>query len=325
MNDRSFLGTKVIDSAELKTSVLGFWTFRKDNYFPGALPTSLEREHFKILQKQKYVISLKSDGTRYMLMLYKNKIYFIDRNFNFYERDLSFSKSLANDPDQCNFLIDGELIKDHSGKLIYLAHDCICAYSRSVRHLPLTDRYEYLRSIISGLNQESREQESQQTIELRLKKFYLFNEFSKDLITNSDHPIDGLILTPVNVEIGNQEQNTLFKFKENHTVDFKLVDENEYYNGYATINKTVPFKMMAVHKNNHVFKRLLTLNCPGFQSGDIVEFAINTKYNVYDPIKIRRDKDYPNSRRVVDKTNFNAKENITLDELIELFKEISSM
>ncbi len=71
-----------------------------------------------------------------------------------------------------------------------------------------------------------------------------------------------------------------------------------------------------------IFLENLNKNCPEFENGDIVECEYNEMDEVFIPIKIRHDKTHPNSKYTVKKTLGNIKENITIEELIELSENI---
>ncbi|KAK8806834.1 hypothetical protein WA588_005634 [Blastocystis sp. NMH] len=54
------------------------------SFFPGSQPVSMDRENVKYLSKLKYCVCEKTDGVRYMLLIWKNRFYFIDRKFEFH-------------------------------------------------------------------------------------------------------------------------------------------------------------------------------------------------------------------------------------------------
>ena len=325
-----FLMEKIVNESminELKNTVLGFWPYRKDNSFPGPLPISIEREHFTQITKNKYVISLKSDGTRYMFMLYNGCSYLIDRSFIFYKVNVKFNDTIYGlSNESCGLLLDGEMIEmaktddknDDKNETVmtYLVHDCVCIFSRSVKTLPLTERYECIKIALQYLL------ESDFTI--KNKKYYLTNEITKEIIDTADHKTDGLIIMPIYAEIGNQGQNTLFKLKQIHTVDFKIVEKPTEYEAYVYCQYSPNnLKLYAsTKKTNPVFKKLLDKYCPDFKSGDIVECIYNDRYKCFDPFKIRKDKDRPNNVNTANKTMLNAQEGISVQELLTIMNSV---
>lgn len=299
---------------ELKSAVLGFWPNRKTNYFPGPLPVSIERKNFATLKKYPYVISLKSDGVRFFLMLNNNISYIVDRQFNFYIVSVKFHDTIygANN-DGCGLILDGEMIIKND-KLCYNVHDCVCIFSRDHSQEQLPTRYEAINTAINLCDS------SQSDFEIKKKEFYNYSDFNEKLLSDSDHKIDGIILTPVNKEIGTEKQPTLFKWKFHHTVDFQIIEENDEYFSYVIYNQRL-IKYASVKKSNEVFRKQLLQNCPDFKSGSIVECLVNLKDERFDPIILRNDKCHPNSKKTVDNTIKNAKEDITLDEILQLLRE----
>jgi hypothetical protein len=300
----------------LKSSLLGFWPERKNNNFPAPLPVSIERKNFKAIKKFPYVVSLKSDGTRCLLMAYNKLFYLVDRAFDFYETKQNFLNNIyGNYNDATGMILDGELMKTKdSQSLCYYAHDCICMFSTDITKEYFPDRYD---AIITALSLWSKEGSD---FEICAKKFYMFKDVTASLINNSDHEIDGLIFTPVRKEIGTGTQYTLFKWKDNHTFDFMISEENNEYI-LSVIFKQSLFKYASVKKRNQKFNALLKERCANYKNGDIIEFSYNSSDNSFEPLFIRKDKTHPNNKTTADKTRFNISENITLDEIIQLLKE----
>jgi hypothetical protein len=92
---------------ELKSTLLGFWPKRKNNNFPAPLPVSIERKNFDALKKFPYVISLKSNGTRFLLVAFNEHVYIVDRVFDFYIVDQNFNKNIyGSSLDGCGLVLD---------------------------------------------------------------------------------------------------------------------------------------------------------------------------------------------------------------------------
>ena len=59
--------------------------FRKKG-FPGSQPVSMDRENLSYITEQKYKVSWKADGTRYMMLIDgRNSVYFGDRDFSIFK------------------------------------------------------------------------------------------------------------------------------------------------------------------------------------------------------------------------------------------------
>jgi hypothetical protein len=308
----------------IKSTVLGFWTERKNNYFPGPLPVSLERKNLYKLLQYPYLICMKSDGIRYFLIAYNGQSYLIDRSFNVYITKQNFKKDIygSSSDKSCGLLFDGEMVKNSDNKLVYVIHDCVCSFGRSISSENLDERYENVKHILSSFwsNENS-------SFKLETKKFYTFSEIDNLIedINKMEHKTDGLIFTPITLPIGCQQQFSLYKWKacENHTFDFKITDDRDSY--YAFVSAGQADKLFAsiekTSKEGSIFKELLLKNCPEYKSNSIVECSYDSGKESFNPLKLRSDKSNPNSLYTVEKTLLNIEENITLDEMCKLIKK----
>lgn len=294
---------------EIKSLILGFWNNRSNDYFPAPLPVSIEIFNFKTLMKFTYLISVKSDGIRYLMLNYENKVYFIDRTFKIYLSNLKFKEGIK------TMLFDGELVEvfsEEKSKKKYIVHDCVCIDNRNVSQDFFDARYE---SMLTGVNMYMENNEN-----VIVKKFFSFNKIDEleEYIKTLDHKTDGFILTPLNMPIGTGTQYSLFKWKprESHTFDFRVVETNTaietyvYKNNkdllFASVDKSDPLSIPFIEK-------LRKLN---FKSPCIVECSYDSEKDTFEPIMLRLDKSNPNSFTTVEKTFLNIKENITREELL---------
>ncbi len=49
--------------------------------FPGSQPVSLDRQNLSLLHSERYWVTWKADGTRYMLLIMHHGAYLVDRSF----------------------------------------------------------------------------------------------------------------------------------------------------------------------------------------------------------------------------------------------------
>ena len=49
--------------------------------FPGSQPVSLDRQNLSLLHSERYWVTWKADGTRYMLLIMRLGTYLVDRSF----------------------------------------------------------------------------------------------------------------------------------------------------------------------------------------------------------------------------------------------------
>lgn len=311
----------------LKKAVYNSWHEPKDiNIFPGPLPVSLERKDYDKLKG--YYISAKTDGVRYLLLGYDKRVFLIDRNYTFQEiTDVAlFNENVYKHDKNVDFLVDGELISimhDEKLKYSYVMHDLITytALETSETHLGsknFTERYNAAKILVGNVI-------DYENFHVSLKPFYPLNEIER-LVTEmkeNRHSNDGLIFVPGNKPIGTQTQFNLYKWKEIHTFDFVIkVEESKYcfyVSGYVGSGLTLFADLEIGCKEGQEFKACLEKNCKDFVSGSIVECLSNSKATMYYPKMVRRDKQFPNSLKNVERTIVNVKEGITIEELIKAF------
>jgi hypothetical protein len=320
------LGIRIDDpilNEELKQVVLGFWVDRKNNHFPGPLPVSIERKNLYKLKKYPYLVCMKSDGVRLMMLCYDKSIYMVNRAFVFYKVDQYF-KYIFNgqtEVNKCYGLFDGELVLKNEKDWCYIIYDCISINYNDVSQETLYSRHNHVKNFI-----ELWSPKQTNVFSISFKNFYKFSEIDKMIndIKTLDHKEDGLIFTPATLPVGTQTQYTLFKWKNNgcHTFDFKVHETDSEIILYV-IQDSYDIKFASIEKNSEngkMFINLLREKHPSFKNGEIVECGYDENTKRYIPHIHRLDKTHPNSLFTVNKIILNAKENITLEEIITFIK-----
>ncbi len=319
----------------LKKYIYNVWHVPKDvNIFPGPLPVSLERKDFHKLKTYPYLVTAKTDGVRYLMLSYKNKIYFVNRTYSFYELDSIFNVlfKIKEHQKDLDFLVDGELIiKDN--KYIYVIHDLV-TYSpieKDNMHISASSfnvRYDAAKKLMTQYIEKDTQELG---LLIVLKQFYPLKDINKLIdgnfiklyISELELSIktDGIIFVPESMAIGTYTQFNLYKWKEKHTFDFYIVEKESKYIFYATeyVGKPmISYSDLSIEcPEGQEFKILLEKNCPDFiLSGCVVECYSNSTATMYYPKMVRKDKINPNSLKNIEKTIINVKENITLQDLI---------
>lgn len=304
--------------AILKNTILSFWENTKHDFFPAPQPVSLDRKSmFKLVQNE-YLVCAKSDGMRFLMINYDNQTYMTDRAFKFAKVEQYFKSEMLNS--KCGFIIDGELVKyKDNDNWQFVVHDCITMAGTSVFNQTFLKRYDQVRMLIRDIWIPEKS-----TFKISEKRFVPFSEL-KDFYTNIDtldHTTDGIIFTPKYKKIGTNTQFDLFKWKPRnlHTFDFKINLSDEGVTAYVNKNGVhVPYaRALKGTEEENIFLNLLHKNCPDFINGSIVECSYDDVNILYEPVKLRLDKIHPNSLFTIEKTLLNIRENITIDELINL-------
>ena len=327
-NSKAYL----IDSKELKEKVfleceMLFGCSLKRDRFPGPQPVAIEYKNLPL--KENYMVCEKSDGERAILLLLqinnKPMCFMINRNQEFYFIDhLSFKKEVFE-----GTIMDGELIKTKSGTWNYLIHDCM-AYN-GTSFLETSHRLRY--ACIIDLIVKRYSNKETDCVNIKTKLFY---EYGPGIVKTWEHiqkttenKIDGLIFTPVDRPVIFGRDNSLFKWKEIHTIDFlvknsKLKLSLYYYKKTLVIYKS--FKSDSVNYKNIInfikeqedlvkednLVKGVTID---LVKGIVIEFKISKDIETFIPYRIRTDKSSPNGEITVNNTLKNIQENICLDEL----------
>lgn len=225
------------------------WSRSRKGGFPGCNPCSLSRQNLTVLPSHDYLISLKSDGVRYALLLTLRPettsedpspvAIMIDRARNMYEVEVMAEEAHF----VRNTLLEGELVWHQPDKryMLYLVFDAIAIKGESLLQRSYSERLNYANKYTrwsEDLGQESGDVEQRiyetdtivmchyhPRIVMRPKRFverrHAVRLWSER--TGSEHCVDGIILnradsTYVN---GTATGHSVFKWKEQSTVDLR--------------------------------------------------------------------------------------------------------
>tara|TARA_B100001996_G_scaffold381401_1_gene370759 strand:+ start:25 stop:903 length:879 start_codon:yes stop_codon:yes gene_type:complete len=259
------------------------WDAKKNEEFPGPQPISIERKHFEHIKSEKYVVSNKNDGVRYILCFIKYKekniCCLIDRNLKCYLINVSCNV-------QCftGTILDCEMVKN---KLIMF--DCIMINGANLKTKDFFTRMDGCETLIKSITKSP--------FEMEVKKFVDF----KDIDKLSKIDSDGLIIMPVNKSIIQGTHNYMYKWKPKlkNTIDF-LVKEKEIY-----LQNNGELKKMKVYLdfNNFILNYEVIVEC---------EYVKEKHWKV---INLRPDKNIPNSKYTYSRTLTNISEDIKPNEL----------
>lgn len=316
--DEELLGT-------LKKIILCHWQITDErDFFPAPQPVSLERRDLSKLMEHEYIVCAKSDGMRFLLMCNGGHCYMVDRAFKFYKVNLQFKNTLYKTTscnDALGGIFDGELVMNKQGKWQYVIHDCINIHGKDVSNNIFPVRYsEIIKLTCDYWIAEGSDFRITSKQFFPLKQLCLLDELIKE--DKLDHRTDGIICIPKNRKVGSHTQYDLFKWKPRHlhTFDFKIIKGIEGITAFVNKNGIhVPYAF-APHgsKEEEIFLEGLAKNCPEFTNNTIVECDYDDKNDSYTPIKLRLDKIHPNSFFTVKKTMCNIKEDISMEEIIEM-------
>ena len=307
----------------LKRKIIQEWPMVKNpDNFPGPQPVSLEREYIWKLSHYPYSVCEKTDGMRFMLVAdIINGQYvcaMVDRAFRFYEVDVQTqSEKLC--------LLDGELVCESKGdnSWTFYAYDAIVVNGLNCSKQPLDVRHRYMSSFVASITDPP--------FAVKAKRFWSLGDLPKMMESFAESPLehesDGLIFTPQRLPVGTGTQMSLVKWKPHHTFDFKVqvkrgANNKTRYDLYSTDRGKI-VKHSSINERTRAGRMFHDKYTRLTHSPvAIVECEWNVPGGFYEPLLERVDKTYPNSVRTVEKTHLNIRENVTLEELVDLSKGI---
>ena len=217
----SFCGKRALNivNSEAKDEVMKFFethNVKLNQRYANILQSSA----LNYLSKQPHLISIKTAGTNYFLLLtYLNNTpttLFIDRKIKSgykYPRIISsrlgFDESLYHK----GTLIDGELVKDKNDNWMLLIHDLI-VYDGKRIEWDIVTKYNKLYSILAD---QFREDPEQDNCPIRVKKLFPYSEYNKmitQFIPRLTYPIRGLYFNT----LSKKHSNFLFLYPNQNTM-----------------------------------------------------------------------------------------------------------
>lgn len=278
-------------------------------FFPGPQPISVERQHFSIIKEDEYYACEKTDGVRYMCVIFKYEetklCILVDRKLDMFLLPLNLPKKSYE-----GTILDGELAKNNkNSKWYFLVYDAVLVEGNDVRNNNLVERLTKANSVTGGIRKLSKD-----PVIVKMKNFQKMNNlknFCENYLEQMEFNTDGLIFTPVNdpIQIGTHE--TLFKWKprDKNTIDFQLIYREKSWGLYIQDKGKLFFQSEIPHQDAPEW----------FVERGIVECSYDRENFKWIPNNLRNDKTYPNNRRTFYRTMVNISENIIPSEFYNLF------
>lgn len=264
----------VMKTDEIENVKNEYFKLTNKRKFIGCQPETLRVS--KLSKNEKYSMTLKLDGKRYLLLVYNNKCYLIDNKFSVCKIDLKLNRNCD------NTLIDGELINHtfHCFDILYI-EGC------DVKGNIFSKRQEQLSKMLKIF-------ENTDNNSIVLKEYIkedIYNNMIKYLDNNNnlkDNTIDGFILVTDKIY-----EIAPLKWKPEilNTIDFKInkLNKNEKYEEWLLLcsdgNKDIPFSVKDLSKVK--IRADIAIN---FMDNTVVEFYYDKNKEQFCPYKTRYDK-----------------------------------
>lgn len=302
----------------LTRNILYHWNYKGEAQFPCPQPVSIERKDFDKLKTYEYFVGVKNDGVRYIMFFTTDKTnrklcILCDRSLNFYTIDIVGDDSIYN-----GTLFDGELVRN-GDNYSYIIYDSVYMCGNRVNKNNFASRLAEIDCCVKTLIDPIKTN----VVSIETKTFYKLTDFVNFLDDYENHKNkDGIIFMPNNLPVLNGTQFSMFKWKpsDKHTVDFLIKEEtNKDLSAYVyhqqKITKFANIKYSSESGKDFVDKYHQLDN----KKNDCILECLFVKENQnFSPILVRTDKNYPNSLRTIERTLFNAEENIQLSEFTNI-------
>lgn len=216
------------------------------------------------------------------------------------------------------------------GGFEYQIFDCICFSGTFVGNMDHVKRMEYALRVIESKS-------STECFEMMVKSYSTCDQ-ALEMLYESKFPIDGWILVDTKRPYVFGKDEYLYKFKQVHTIDLKVVlyqtarysenlqvqrenEKKECLVYLATIDngQFQPIQQLVFTETD---KKNLCLSSEHLLVGKVLECVWDQPSNRWKPVKVRRDKDIPNNIVTYNLTVRNIEEQITAKEMYLIFKNM---
>jgi hypothetical protein len=279
-------------------------------------PAAVERKDLKALRGN-YVVSAKADGSRYLLAIAGGKAAFVGR------KGEELEVCIADTPPQT--LLDGELVssKTDPADKQFLVFDALhTCREGSVVDQNLGDRLDaaqrdfFDKGRVAVMSVHGRDI----MIPILLKIHVPVSkglDFVSTGIPQLPYRTDGLIFTPTDRPLTFGTSRNTFKHKQlrGNTIDFAITGADGVYSlGVTDRGFLKNVGILRLDPNSTLLQMIIDGRIE--KNGvPIYECSFVPETSSWKPVKLRRDKDRPNSVMVYDATLKNIRENIEVHEL----------
>lgn len=314
------------------------------SHFPGANPMSIEKSDFTRLSEDDYLVALKTDGVRHLLMLTTKPnsaepiAIMIDRTKRMYEIEIWANEDFFEN----GSLYDGELVWEQN-VLVYIVFDVMHTKGVRCTHLSYRERIQILHNTILCVSEHHDEDSLEQMISEECK--FLARNNSRDLrimpktcvskaevaklwgeIELSRHRNDGLIFTLNAAAVDTGTSSSILKWKPKHSIDvsFELIDND--WNMSANMNNsgdTVPLSSACGDLSVHLAESKL-LDAIRMRQPCVVECVLEIEGDqlILIPERERTDKNAANTVKTIEATIRNVRENLCIADLVKLVQSV---
>lgn len=298
--------------------------------FPGGQPVSLDMANIKLLSQNRYRVSWKADGCRYMLYIQdEENMFFLTRNLDMWRiTGLSFPKLEDLSQSLRDTLLDGEMVTDIDGDQKiprFLIYDVISLDGNIVAQENFDKRCGLIRNVIIRARERAKHERlinsEGEPFKVRDKGFYDVHYAQKTWKMTVSHEKDGLIFQPWALPYSGGTCPQILKWKPPNlnSIDFRIRIRQERREGclpedmieLLVSNQTKAPITLKMDRNKTHFKKY---------DGKIVEMAIPDQKN-WIILRERTDKTSPNSYETMRAVISSIKNPVTEEILFKYIAE----
>lgn len=330
----------IIDASERAhywEQLLRYWRLPPHvQHFPGANPMSIEETDLARLERDDFLVALKTDGVRYLLLLAckPNSLdaiaLMIDRTCAMYEVEIWANEDFF----RHGSLYDGELVWE-SGVLRFVVFDVVLAKGVYCGAMPYRERLEVLHNtILCASSAHHSDASLEQMVAEECKLLARNNDHQLSVVPKrclpkanlqllwdergaSGHRNDGLIFTANAAPVETGTSANILKWKPHHSVDL-LLDAAKAL--FANRNRSGDLEPLAATLSDHAIRlvpnSLLAAVEPHLPC--ILEFVVRLVDGELQLFaeRERTDKTAPNSVATIEATVRNVLEDISVADLL---------
>ena len=255
--------------------------------FCGTHPVSLDLENIRHITQYPYLVSIKADGYRNLVVVANQRLYFVNRK-------LEVWGGLQN-PDLAPFedsLLDGEMVDSHR----FVVIDILAISGKNVMHDPILDRLRASREL-GGLLCRC-------PIRFSVQRYWQLRDVHDALRYNGkEWRTDGIVFTPAKLPYRLGVDRNMMKWKPAELNTLDLI-----------------YRKGELHCQSQTRKSLISMGTPekrpDWLREDMIVECLMVAEQVWRCLKPRMDKSHPNVDWVADRVLRSIRDNITLDDLL---------
>lgn len=323
--------------------------FANAPHLPVDNPVSLDASNISLLSQHEYIVSLKADGTRYLLVLcmYRGRplACLVNRASKVYTLYITAKASLFKNTS----VFDGEMcrcVSGQAGTYVFLVFNALMDQGAVLRDKPYRMRLVHVANNFSAEPVPAAQRDRLQTfVHARSPRLHLMRKEHDDahkmrgLLHNvtPNYKIDGVVLTPAQRPVCSGRDEHTIKYKTDHPIDVLLVAEGAGYGMYVdddggtmrladVVGMPVFFDAAASPEFAQIeqgasvygrelgqaaapFRHVVELDC-AFRDDPTRGRVLHLSF-----LRFRPDKDGPNNARTVSRTIRSMCDNIQMEDV----------